>query len=120
MPEIDPAAVDAAIARMQSGIYDHGRERSLVGIEPARLADLETIADACEHYRGQLAAVTERERGLRDVAVRMLDVLTAEDNASAVISLYGAFGLAADISSALSTNQEGNDALPAAPAEGGG
>lgn len=67
---IDPAAVDAAIARIKSAVYSHGRDCSLVGIEPARLADLETIADACEHYRQQLAAVTARAERMRQSCVK--------------------------------------------------
>ena len=68
----DAAAVQAAIERNNSRVHDHGRDRSLVGIEPARLADLETLADACEHYQREIAAglnrITVRCRGCHETA----------------------------------------------------
>lgn len=70
---IDPAAVVAAMKRLKSGLYSHGRERSMVAIETARLADLETIADAVEHYRAELANKTE----IHDkIASNYIDIFT--------------------------------------------
>lgn len=54
---IDPAAVDAAMARLNSLVNSLGRE---CGHGKVKASDAFALADAVEHYRQQLAAATAR------------------------------------------------------------